>query len=202
MKSQLYVFIILASSIFPSKLWAQSYFKKLQDSDQFFEQHIANLPNGDLLIADSFLEAQRTGEDGKIFLTRVDQCGIIQWSYEYEWEDYMEVKDLQINNTGDAFVYGSAYRGLDERIFLLKVNQEGEVQRFHLFQPETVDHFTYNIDLKNGILMTYGLLLDFGTKKQGFIAVFDEELNFKWSKKFAPFDSNGNAVITGGNEFI
>lgn len=188
---------------FQSALPAQDYFKRLHESDNYLNQQITHFPGGDLLIGDSSVEAVRTGSGGEIYLTRMDACGEVLWSRSYRSEEeYIELKDLIISETNEIFVYGSAYIGLDELIFFLKLDGMGNVQAFRFFQPETVDHFTYNIDLQDGRLLAYGLILDFSTKKFGFVALFDDNLNFMWGKKFTPFASSGGARITQDEGFI
>lgn len=198
-----YIILLIFSLVCPLGLNAQNYFQKLEEPDKYYQQQIKHFSNGDLLIGNSSIEAVRTGNGGEIYLTRIDACGNVIWAKTYRREEeYLELKDLLINDAGVIFAYGSAYIGLDELIFFLKLDDRGNVLQFRLFEPETVDHFTYNIDLKGGRLMAYGLILDFSTKKFGFIAVFDEGLNFRWGKKFTPFSSSGEARITVDNGFI
>ncbi|NJK83307.1 MAG: hypothetical protein HC912_05295, partial [Saprospiraceae bacterium] len=151
---------------------------------------------------DSSLEALRSGGGGKIYATRIDACGNTVWSKKYERNNYLEFKDLAIARTGEAYVYGSEYEGLQESIFILKLDENGDVIRAKLFYPESVDHFAYTIRVKENQVMLYGLLLDFNTKKQGFLASLDDNLNYKWDKIFAPFESIGDAIITSNNEFV
>lgn len=199
MRNKLNILILVLLSILLSNNWAvgQTYFKSLIDSDKYFNQKINRFPNGDILIGDSSLESLRNGRDGKIILTRLDNCGIEKWSYEYVFpEGYLEVKDFEINEQEEIFAYGSYFRELEELVFLTKIDgKTGKNLDFRLYLPSTIDHFSYTLDLKDGNLMLYGLLLDFNTKKQGFVAVFNENLGFKWAKKFAPFESTGEAKI-------
>lgn len=198
-----YTCILIFSLVFPVSLSAQNFFKKLEAPDKYFRQQIKHFPNGDLLIGNSSIEAVRTGKGGEIYLTRMDPCGTVVWSKTFRREEeYLELKDLLISDTEEVYAYGSAYIGLDELIFFLKLDDRGNILQFRLYEPETVDHFSYNIDLKGDRLMAYGLILDFSTKKFGFVAVFDEGLNFKWGKKFTPFSSSGDARITVDNGFI
>lgn len=186
-----------------AELAAQQFFKKLEDADKFFTQRISHFRNGDLLIGDSSIEAVRTGDGGEIYLTRMDPCGNIEWSGTYRREaEYLELKDLLISDLNEIYAYGSAYIGLDELLFILKLDSRGNIQQFRLYEPETVDHFSYNIYLKGDRLLAYGLILDFNTKKFGFVAVFDTALNFQWGKKFSPFASSGGAIITADNGFL
>ena len=181
---------------------AQSFFKVQEEAGAYFDQQVARFPDGDVLTATSSVEAQVTG-NGRLFLTRRDHCGVERWSNSYEQTgEYLELKDLLINDQGEIFAYGSTYRGLDERIFLLKLDGNGELMRFQVYQPETVDHFSFSIALRGNRLMAYGLLLGWNTRKQGFVAVFDDGLNYRWGKKFTPFQSQGEAIISRDNGFF
>lgn len=187
----------------PSLLSAQSYLKELVEADRFFGQRMSNFTNGDILIGNSSVEALRAGGGGTLYLSRLDPCGNIIWSQAYHRDDeYMEIKDVLLNDKDEIFAYGSAYIGLDELIFLMKTDAQGNVLRFQLFEPETVDHFSYSIDLRNGLLLVYGLILDFNTKKFGFVTVFNENLTFQWGVKFTPFESSGDAIITSDGGFL
>lgn len=184
---------------------AQTYFKVSEASDDYYEHKITRFSEGDILIGDSSLEALKTGDEtGRLMLTRLDNCGNVIWSNEYFLsEGYLEFKNFRVNEADEIFVYGSFYKGLGELIFLFKVNGEtGESIDFSLFNTGTVDHFSYAMDLKNGQLMIYGLVLDFDTQKLGFIAVFNERLTLQWAKQFAPFESDGVAIIDKDGGFI
>lgn len=183
---------------------AQTYFKTLDNPELNFRQRTARFQNGDVLVADSSIEPLRTGnEEGIIYLTRLDNCGRIQWSYHYKiTEGYLEFKDVQINEQDEVFLYGSFYKGLDEFIFLFKTDQHGVNQDYSIWSTGTIDHFSYSMDIQNDQVMVYGLMLGFQTQKRGFVAVFDQNLNFRWSKRFAPFESTGNAIITQDLGFI
>lgn len=184
-------------------VFSQQYFKVQEEADRYFHQKIARFPNGDILIGDSSLEAQVSGRNGKIYITRMDNCGQVIWSNSYgRTEEYLEFEDFLINAREEIFLYGSAFIGADELIFLLKLDGQGQVRRFLFLEPETVDHFAFSLDMKDGRLMAYGLLKGWVTPRQGFLAVFDDRLNFQWGKKFTPFDSNGEAVFSRDGGFI
>ncbi len=178
---------------------AQPFLKSLDHQQISLERKITHFKNGDILIGDSSIEGLRDpAVDGKIFLTRVDQCGAVIWSYTYHQRNvYLEFRDFQIGDQDEIFVYGSAYRnGFEELIYLLKVTPDGTMEKFHLYHPGTIDHFSYTLDLHQGQLMCYGLLLDFETQKEGFVAIFDDELNPLWAVKFTPFNTGGEAIFT------
>ncbi len=182
---------------------SQTYFKRLPQPEQYNNQLHARFSDGDIVIADSYLEALRNGKGGKIYVSRMDPCGRVEWAISLDKEvEYMELRDVKISSKDELFLYGSIYIGLDERIFLIRLNGNGQLLSFKVFQPETVDHFTYNIDIQNGKILVYGLLLGFNTQKQGFIAVFDEALDFKWGKRFSPFEYNGGAIFTDDLGFM
>lgn len=182
---------------------AQAYLKTLDSPEKYLRQKIARTDLGEIVIATSSLEALNTGDNGKIFITKLDNCGQLLWSYSYETEGYyIEFKDIVIGQEGQIFVFGSAYEAFDERVFILKVNEQGTVKRFKLFNTGTVDHFTYNIAVKGNQLLAYGLLLDWNIQKQGFIALFDDELNYQWGKRFTPFVTGGEAIFAPDGGFL
>ncbi|MBX2876299.1 MAG: gliding motility-associated C-terminal domain-containing protein [Saprospiraceae bacterium] len=184
-------------------LLGQDYLKTLDSPEKYLQQKIARTELGEIVIGTSSLEALNTGDDGKIFLSKLDNCGQLRWSYSYQTKGfYAEFRDIVIGQDGSIFVFGSAYQGFDERVMLLKVNSQGEVKRFKLYNTGTVDHFTYNIAMKDNRVLAYGLLLDWNIQKQGFIAVFDDELNYEWGKRFTPFDTGGEAIFTEEGGFL
>ena len=182
---------------------AQSFFKQLNNPANSFKQKIDRFSRGDLLIADSSLEPLQLGAGGQVVLTRMDQCGNIRWSRLYERdEEYLEFRDVRINSEDEIFVFGSAYRGLEELIFLLKVKPNGDLEHFRLFNTGTVDHSSLSLALHPEGMMIYALLLDWDTQKQGVVAIFDDALQFQWGQKFAPFNSVGAAIVTADGAFM
>lgn len=185
--------------------YTQTFFKALTDAEDYFDQGLESFANGDILIGDSSLESLRNGgTDGKVFFYRMDRCGRIIWSYSYKLaEGHLDLKDFKINQAGEIFAYGSFFRGLEELIFLLKIDgQTGLSTSYALYAPGTVDHFSYTLSLKNNIVMLYGLMFGFNTLKLGFVAIFDEGLNFQWGKNITPFASSGEAIITSDNGYL
>lgn len=184
---------------------SQSFFKTLNESAELYNQKVQRFDNGDILIGDSSLESlHRGGTNGEIYLTRFFECGDIKWSFGYHVEEgYLEFRDFVINTDEEVFVYGSYFVALRESIFLLKVNgRNGALIDFKLFNPSTVDHFTYKIDISEDRLMVYGLLLDFDTQKRGFVAFFSSKLAFIEARSFAPFDSNGSISFTQQGDIV
>ncbi len=189
--------------ICPLSAIAQSYFLSLPDHPETFNRKLLPLSNGDILIGDSSDEGATQPVNGKIYLIRLDHCGDVIWSYSYErTTEYLEFRDLAVDGENNVYVYGSAYRGGQEMLFLMKVNPSGELSKFKLIETGTVDHFSYSLDLRDGVLMLYGLLLHFDTQKLGFISVFDQNLNFQWARRFSPFESEGDAIIDKNGNFI
>lgn len=183
---------------------AQQYFKLFEKLKIPYEQKIARFSNGDMLIVGSPVTGETSDQNGGVNLTRLDQCGNVRWASNYQWKkNYMKFKDVLINDANEIFVYGTAYESPNsEFIFLLKLNKNGGLLGFKVFHGGAVDNFTYNIVLKDNRLMIYGLLLDWNTPKQGFLAVFDDNLNYQWAKIFEPFESVGHAIITKDNGFL
>jgi len=145
------------------KGFSQQYFKLLEKSDKPYEQKITRFSNGDLLIAGSPIRGKTASQNGGLNILRLDQCGNTIWSKNFQWkENFMSFKDFSINSDNEIYIYGTAYEGMSEYIFLLKLDQKGKDLAFKVFHFGTVDNFTYNIRvLPNGGLMAYGLLLDY-----------------------------------------
>ncbi|MCC6279561.1 MAG: gliding motility-associated C-terminal domain-containing protein [Saprospiraceae bacterium] len=181
---------------------AQAYFKILEQPKQSHHKKIARFSNGDILIGDSPLDAQAT-DRREIILMRLDPCGHTVWAKGYKLgPNYLEFKDFVLTPAGDVYILGSAYIGAEEMILLMHVSPDGEVLRFRMFYGGTVDHFTFSLDFQNSQLLAYGLLLHWNIPKRGFVAVFDEDLLFQWGKKFAPFESFGEAIFTHDKGFL
>lgn len=203
MRFQLFLTIWISSFCFEASLSGQDYLKTLDSPEKYLLQKIAQSELGEIVIGTSSLEALNTGDNGRIFLSKMDNCGQLIWSYTYETEGYyIAFKDIALGIDGDIFVFGSAYQGFDERVFLLKVDKEGVVRRFKLFNTGTVDHFSYNIAIEGNKIMAYGLLLDWNVQKQGFVAVFDDEVNYLWGKRFTPVITGGEAIFTSDGGFL
>lgn len=184
-------------------LFSQGYFRLLEKPERSYQKKLSRFRNGDILIAETSLNGLNTELERGICLSRMDKCGNLVWAKKYRWkQNYLELKDLEINENGDILLYGSAYEAFDEFIFLLKLDKSGEIDRFRLFQGGTVDHFTFSIDWQNGRIMAYGLLLGWTTQKHGFLSIFDDDLNFLAGRVFAPFESVGDAVFTEDGGFL
>ena len=187
--------LLLTTCILPEAA-AQTYFKEVVESDLYFNQQLARFPNGDILVGDSFLgPLQNGGENGKVVMARMDDCGNKRWAYSYSLPSgYLEVRDFIISSTEEILAYGSYFNGLKEVLFLLRVNgQTGQTAAFRLYDPETSNgYFAYSLNAVERQFMVYGLLVNPNT---GFMAYFDEALLPLWAKKISPFDPNGAAII-------
>lgn len=203
MRSFLFLAIWVSCLASHPSLSAQDYLKTLDSPEKYLRHKIVRTEGGEIVIGTSSLEALNTGDNGQIFISKMDNCGQLLWSYSYETEGYyIEFKDMAIGLEEHIFVFGSAYQGFDERVFLLKVDKEGVVRRFKLFNTGTVDHFTYNIAIEGNTIMAYGLLLDWNVQKQGFVALFDDETNYLWGKRFTPVITGGTAVFAPDGGFL
>ena len=199
-----HIIVSLFISIWVSgNLHCQPYFYALPDGEETFNRRLARFANDDIVIGDSSDEGATTQASGKVFLTRIDNCGNVLWSYRYErTNEYLEFKDIAVDAKNIIYAYGSAYRGGTELLFLLRASDNGELIDFKLIETGTIDHSSYTLQVRNGIVMLYGLLLDFNTQKQGFVTVFNDNLQFRWARRFAPFESEGDAIIDNAGNYI
>jgi CHU_C Type IX secretion signal domain len=182
---------------------AQGYFRLLTQPTRSYAKKIALFPNRDLLLGGSRIDARVAEQSRGLFFTRFDPCGKTVWANHYDWQgNFMEFRDVKINAKGEAFVLGSAYQGLDEFIFLIKLNGKGEVMRWRMFRGQTVDHFTYSLDLQDGNILINGLLHDWVVRKRGFVAIFDETLNYRRGTGFQPSESTGAAIFTRTGDWL
>lgn len=188
-----------------TKSYSQDYLKVFEDNINYAETKIKRLTNGDLILATSSLESLRNGgKDASLFCQRLDYCGQLIWSRTYKIpDDHIILNDLSLLNKDEIVLFGSVYEGLKESIFLFKINlHTGISEELKVFNPGTVDHFTYSMDIHEDNIFIYGLLLDFNTKKNGFIAQFNSKLNFIWANKFLPFESSGRCLLTSEKTII
>ncbi len=180
----------------------QNFVKSIGPASASHRLKVQHFSNGDIILADSDLAGLSNGT-GRIQLSRIDHCGRTLWTQSYFRDDtYLELVDIEVNSRNEIFLFGSAFQGFVELIFLMKVGGDGNLIDFQIYQTETVDRFTYSIDLQGSRIMIYGLLLDFSTLKEGFVAIFNENLQFQWARRFSPFESNGEAIFTSDGGII
>ena len=195
--------LIIAWFLLYGNMNAQTLFKTLQNSGNSFEQLIAHFPDGDLLIVDSSREALLNEENGQIFISRMDPCGTVEWSYSYLQADgFLELKDVAVNDKGEIFLFGSAHRQAGKLMFLLKLNTQGEEVKFKFLEVDSIDHFAYSMDIQENAILIYGLILDWDTTKYGIVALLDDKLNFRWSQKISGFSLPGKAILTSESEVV
>ena len=191
----LFVWVHLGGAFLPLK--GQDFFKAQTNPQSSFGQKMARFPNGDFVIADATTDALLGKGDGEITLIRMDPCGTVEWSYAYTRPDeYMDLKDVLVNDQEEIFVFGSAYEALAERMYILKTDGQGEAMRFRLFHPNTVDNITYAMTIDESRLLAFGIILDWDTQTQGFTAVFDHNLIFQSGKLFSPIAKAGRAIFS------
>ncbi len=182
---------------------AQGYFRALTQPTRSYAKKMALFLNGDVLVGGSRIDARAPEQTRGLFFTRLDPCGRTVWANHYDWQgNFMEFRDVKINTAGEVFVLGSAYQGLDEFMFLIKLNGKGEVLRWRMFRGQTVDHFTYSIDLRDGNILVNGLLHDWIVRKRGFVAIFDDQLNYRRGAGFQPSESVGAAIFTQTGDWL
>jgi hypothetical protein len=171
---------------------AQTFHKTLKDPQNLFSQRILRLEDGSYFIGDSFLT------EGEIYISHFFKCGDLDWSRAYKIEGaFAEFRDFITTSEGDLVVFGSYFVGNSELIFVQKIDPENGVQiSFNTYDPVFQDHFTYSIDIRDGEIMLYGLLLDFRIEKRGFLAALDENLSIKWAQQFEPFEKEGHAEMS------
>jgi gliding motility-associated-like protein len=183
--------------------FGQQYFKLLEKTNAPYDKKIAHFSNGDILVGGSPIRGQTADQNGGINLFRLDRCGNTAWATNYQWgQNFIQFKDFKVTAADEIYVYGSAYQFMDEYVFILKLNAKGEILAFRVVHMGTVDNFTYNLEVQGDRVMAFGLVLNYNTPKRGFIALFDEKLNYQSYKIFEPFESFGGAIITKDNGFL
>lgn len=186
-----------------SGLHGQSYLQRLNDPEISLGQKIAHFSDGDLLIGDSSFEESSGDGTEALFLTRMDPCGRVVWSFAYEKKGIqLECKDLAISDRGEIFVFGIASDGVSAVLFLLKANPDGAKERFQFVQSDSPSHAAFSMDIRNDQILLLGSMLKVGSPRTGFIALFDTDLNFQWANRITPFTYEGSAIITPDNEWV
>ena len=190
---------LIISLTFVNHAKAQTYFKNPAISKQ---QRIARFSNGDILIGDSTFEGIQ-GVPSAIFLTRIGACGTVVWSKSYEQKGLqLTFKDVVINDDDRIFIAGITLVGPREAIFLLQISESGAEQRFRTFESPGAGTTTFSIDWQAGKLLLSGRILFINAPTTGFITLFDDKLNFLWSKKITPFTREGMSIIAQNGDLV
>lgn len=195
-----YLLTLLLAIITLSPLRAQGYFKQLEQPTKSYHRKVLPLLNGNTLLGDASQEALTHPDQTGIYLTCLDPCGKTVWSKRYQWEqNYLELSDLVLQPNGNVVLMGRAYQSPREYVFLMKITPDGKMIQFVLHHGNTVDLATYSLRQKGNHLLVCGLLLDWVTLKEGFLAEFDEGLNYISGTKIFPFESEGVAFFNQQN---
>ena len=183
----------------PIRAVGQSFFATFKQLGDHSRQTMAAVEGGELLVAGSALNTLRNGAiQPDIQVSRYDFCGKRIWSSVFPQDSgHFNLKSVEVLPGNRFVLYGSYYIDLKELIFIgIGDVSSGKNLVLRFFDPGTVDHFTYNLVVRGNRIFVYGLLLGFNTQKQGFLQMFDLNLNPVWGKTITPFESTGRAVFT------
>ena len=78
----------------------------------------------------------------------------------------------------------------------MKLDEDGEVLRYRHFPGNWNEVFTYTLDLKNGRIMVSGVIFYASNDRQGFVAMFDQQLSLLWCRQFTPMFAYGESIMT------
>lgn len=197
------VLILYVGLCFAWETQGQSYLQRLTNPSLSQQQQLARFSNGDILIGDSSFEESTGDGTEPLFLSRIDPCGFVVWSYTYEKRGFFLLfNDLVIDDQDNIIVFGTASEGEGATLFLLQLNENGQTQQFKFFQSETPSHAAYSLDLKDNKILVFGSILRIGAPRTGFVAKFNTDLNIEWAKRINPFTFEGDAIFTSNNEII
>jgi len=197
------LFLMAILFIQPNWGYNQTFFKQLREPEKFTRQKIVRFSNGDLLIGDAEAEGQLQDNTAAVFLTRMNGCGNVSWSYSYRRSGLeLRLKDMLISEEDQIFVSGITLDGLRENIFLLEVDGEGAEKRFKTFESPTAGTSNFSISMRDEQILICGRILDISFETTGYIALFDKRLNLLWAKRIAPFTAEGSAIITAEGKIL
>lgn len=173
--------------------FSQTYFRLIEHPLSSYYQRIACFPDGSVLVADHIQNAPKN----EFYLAKFDACGELVWAKYYPDNGEKLLFDaIEINESGDIFIMGTEIKGTFETLFLMKLNANGDVERYRHFPGEWLEIFTYSMSWRDGKIMVSGLLFYPGNVRKGHIAVFDENLQPLWSRQYEPFDAYGESILT------
>lgn len=194
-----FISILLA----PPSIWSQSYIKELSQPESSLMQKMARCTNGDLLIGDSSFENSSGDGTEPIYMMRQDHCGIIKWSNTYEIKGLsLILTDFKILENNSTIIYGTASKGDNASLFLLRINKDGVHDKFEIVETGFPSHASHPLDIKDDRVLLLGSILKPGAPRTGFIAIFNENLEFIWSKSISPFTHGGTAIFTENNMIL
>lgn len=195
--------IVIALEVIHVGVYAQNYLKQLKNPELSSRQNILRFPNGDILIGDSSFEGALKGDDAAIYLTRIDGCGSLVWSYKYVKNNLqLNFCDFAVNEEGEIFIYGTASDGSQASLFMLNVAEDGSEKRLQIFSSDSPSHSAYSMDLQGDQILMFGSILVTGAPRTGFLAVLDMQLNLQWAKKIVPFTFEGDAIFTRSGDIL
>ncbi|MEM6963402.1 MAG: gliding motility-associated C-terminal domain-containing protein [Bacteroidota bacterium] len=178
---------------------AQNYFKNLEFPESTYYQRLSQFPNGDILIGDKYLTNDIPDEG--FYLMRLNECGEVIWANTYHaGGKRLSFTQVAINNEDEVFVYGASISSsISGDGYILKLSGQGSIITFKHFDNDKEEH-PYSLSLKNGLVMVSGLSYDHVNANDSYyILSMDEDLNNLWSKKYQPFEANGEATLTNDN---
>lgn len=207
MKRKLWTLVIAAvlGGGIPSRSAGQSFFATFKQLGDHSRQTVAAVEGGELLVAGSALNTLRNGAiQPDIQVSRYDFCGKRLWSSVFPQDSgHFNLKSVEVLPGNRFILYGSYYIDLKELIFIgVGDASSGKNLVLRFFDPGTVDHFTYNLVVRGNRILVYGLLLGFNTQKQGFLQMFDLNLNPVWGKTITPFESTGRVAFTREGDIV
>ncbi|MCF8246128.1 MAG: gliding motility-associated C-terminal domain-containing protein [Saprospiraceae bacterium] len=187
---------IFIAVLLAAKLSAQgSYFKILEQPYTSLYQDIAQLSDGSLVVGDQLSNGLGLSHKRGFGLSRFDACGTHLWTKRYNPPDNLFFAKLEAGTNGNFYAMGTA-DGAPDKTFLMKINSDGEVLSYFLITGEWKDMNAYSLIYRNGRLMFSGVLRYPSNMYYGVVIMFDEDINPIWSRRFLPFNSSSESILT------
>lgn len=188
---------LLSCLLFCGNVFSQgSYFKVIEQPFTSLFQRIGQFPDGSVLVGDKLQDGPTSMVKRGFYLAKFDPCGEKEWAKYYNPSAQLLFDDIEIGSDGSVFIMGTKIENSFETLFLLKLNEAGEVLNYHYFPGTWNEMFTYSLDLNGSEIMVSGLLFYPASEKQGFVAKFDLNLGLIWCKQFEPFNAYGESILT------
>lgn len=99
-------------------------------------QRLAELPNGDLVLAGEIRHATLVQGGSDFFLARVSAQGAVLWQKQVEKADYQTLSDLHVSPDGSIALLGTTYHDFPVSVTLLKTDGNGSEIWYKRFQPK------------------------------------------------------------------